>query len=398
MARLTVDDLKVKSKSVIMRVDFNVPLDDKLQVRDDFRIRAALPTIQKLLDDGARLVLMSHLGRPKGKPVPEMSLKPVAERLQKYLKNKVYFAPDCIGIEVKNMAQSLQEGEVLLLENLRFHPEEEKNDKEFSAKLAELGEIYVNDAFGTSHRAHASTAGITDFIPVRAAGYLLEKELHYLQDTLENPAKPFTAIFGGAKVSDKIDVIERLLGKADNILIGGGMAYTFLKARGYEIGKSLLEAEKVDYALKTLQKAASLGCHIYLPTDVVVTPEISETASVCIVDVAKIPADQMGVDIGPETTAKFTEIIEKSKTVLWNGPVGVFETKQFAAGTESIARKLAEVTTKGITTVVGGGDSASAMKKAGLMDKVSHVSTGGGASLELLSGLELIPITLISKK
>ncbi len=398
MARLTVDDLKVKSKSVIMRVDFNVPLDDKLQVRDDFRIRAALPTIQKLLDDGARLVLMSHLGRPKGKPVPEMSLKPVAERLQKYLKNKVYFAPDCIGIEVKNMAQSLQEGEVLLLENLRFHPEEEKNDKEFSAKLAELGEIYVNDAFGTSHRAHASTAGITDFIPVRAAGYLLEKELHYLQDTLENPAKPFTAIFGGAKVSDKIDVIERLLGKADNILIGGGMAYTFLKARGYEIGKSLLEAEKVDYALATLQKAASLGCHIYLPTDVVVTPEISETASVCIVDAAKIPADQMGVDIGPETTAKFTEIIEKSKTVLWNGPVGVFETKQFAAGTESIARKLAEVTTKGITTVVGGGDSASAMKKAGLMDKVSHVSTGGGASLELLSGLELIPITLISKK
>jgi len=398
MARLTVDDLKVKGKRVIMRVDFNVPLDDKLTVRDDFRIRAALPTIQKLLNDGARLTLMSHLGRPKGKPVPEMSLKPVAERLQKYLKNKVYFAPDCIGIEVKNLANSLQDGEVLLLENLRYHPEEEKNDPEFSAKLAELGEIYVNDAFGTSHRAHSSTAGITDYIPVRAAGYLLEKELHYLQDTLEKPEKPFTAIFGGAKVSDKIDVIERLFGKVDYILIGGGMAYTFLKAKNYEIGKSLLESDKIEFALNTLKKAEEMGCKIILPTDVVVATEISDTASLDIVSFDKIPADQMGVDIGPETTLAFSEIIEKSKTVLWNGPVGVFEVKQFSTGTESIARKLAEVTEKGVVTVVGGGDSASAMKKFGLMDKVSHVSTGGGASLELLSGMELIPINLISKK
>jgi phosphoglycerate kinase len=398
MARLTVDDLKVKSKHVIMRVDFNVPLDENLNVRDDFRIRAALPTIQKLLNDGARLTLMSHLGRPKGKPVAEMSLKPVAERLQTYLKNKVYFTPDCIGLEVKNLANSLQEGEVLLLENLRFHPEEEKNDPEFSAKLAELGEIYVNDAFGTSHRAHASTAGITDYIPVRAAGYLLEKELHYLQDTLEAPEKPFTAIFGGAKVSDKIDVIERLFGKVDNILIGGGMAYTFLKAKNHEIGKSLLESDKIDFALATLKKAEQMGCKIILPTDVVVTTEISETAPLDIVSVDKIPADQMGVDIGPETTLIFSEIIEKSKTILWNGPVGVFEVKQFSTGTESIARKLAEVTEKGVITVVGGGDSASAMKKFKLMDKVSHVSTGGGASLELLSGMELIPIKLISKK
>jgi phosphoglycerate kinase len=398
MARLTVDDLNVKGKRVLMRVDFNVPLDENLNVRDDFRIRAALPTIQKLLNDGARLILMSHLGRPKGKVVPEMSLRPVAERLQKYLKNKVYFAPDCIGVEVKSLAFSLADGEVLLLENLRFHPEEEKNDPEFSAKLAELGDIYVNDAFGTSHRAHASTAGVTDHIAVRAAGYLLEKELHYLQDTLENPAKPFTAIFGGAKVSDKIDVIERLLNKTDNILIGGGMAYTFLKARGLEIGKSLLEEDKIEYARETLAKAEKLGCKIYLPVDVVVAPEISETAKFDVVDVNDIPADQMGVDIGPMTTMIFNEVIEKSKTVLWNGPVGVFEVKQFSTGTESVARKLAEVTPKGVVTVVGGGDSASAMKKFGLMDKVSHVSTGGGASLELLSGLELIPITLISKK
>lgn len=398
MARLTVDDLNVKGKRVLMRVDFNVPLDENLNVRDDFRIKAALPTIQKLLDDGARLILMSHLGRPKGKVVPEMSLKPVAERLQKYLKNKVYFAPDCIGVEVKNLAYSLADGEVLLLENLRFHPEEEKNDSEFSAKLAEMGEIYVNDAFGTSHRAHASTAGVTDYIAVRAAGYLLEKELHYLQDTLENPAKPFTAVFGGAKVSDKIDVIERLLGKTDNILIGGGMAYTFLKAQGLEIGKSLLEEDKIEYARETLAKAEKLGCKIYLPVDVVVASEISDTAQADVVDVKNIPTDQMGVDIGPMTTMIFNDVIEKSKTVLWNGPVGVFEVKQFSTGTESVARKLAEVTKKGVVTVVGGGDSASAMKKFGLMDKVSHVSTGGGASLELLSGLELIPITLISKK
>jgi len=398
MSRLTVDDLKVKGKRVIMRVDFNVPLDENLNVRDDFRIRAALPTIQKLLNDGARLILMSHLGRPKGKPVPELSLKPVAECLQKYLKNKVYFAPDCVGIEVKNLANSLQDGEVLLLENLRFHPEEEKNDPEFSAKLAELGEIYVNDAFGTSHRAHASTAGITNYIPVRAAGYLLEKELHYLQDMLENPERPFTAIFGGAKVSDKIDIIERLFGKVDNILIGGGMAFTFLKAKNYEVGKSLLEADKIDFALATLKKAEQMGCKIVLPTDVVVASEISDTAVPEIVSVDQIPPDKIGVDIGPETTMIFCDIIEKSKTVLWNGPMGVFEVKQFSTGTESIARKLAEVTAKGVITVVGGGDSASAMKKFGLMDKVSHVSTGGGASLELLSGKELIPINLISKK
>ncbi|MDD5766001.1 MAG: phosphoglycerate kinase [Candidatus Marinimicrobia bacterium] len=398
MARLTIDDLKVEGKRVLIRVDFNVPLDKNQNITDDFRIRAALPTIQKLLAGGARVILMSHLGRPKGKKAPEFSLKPVAERLQKYLKNKVYFSPDCIGIEVKSMVNSLLNGEVLLLENLRFYAEEEKNDPDFSAKLAELADIYVNDAFGTSHRAHASTAGICQYIPQRAAGYLLEKELHYLHDYLENPAKPYTAVLGGAKVTGKIEIIERLFGKVDNILIGGGMAYTFLKALGYEIGKSLLEEDKIVLAKETLEKAKKFGCQIILPKDVVIAAEVSDTAECEVVLIDKIPADKMGVDIGPETSVIFSEIIEKSKTVLWNGPVGVFEIKKFSTGTETVARKLAEITQKGAVTVVGGGDSASAMEKFGLMDRVTHVSTGGGASLELLSGLELIPVTLISNK
>ncbi|MFA4838500.1 MAG: phosphoglycerate kinase [Candidatus Neomarinimicrobiota bacterium] len=398
MARLTIDDLKVEGKRVLIRVDFNVPLDKNQNITDDFRIRAALPTIQKLLAGGARVILMSHLGRPKGKKAPEFSLKPVAERLQKYLKNKVYFSPDCIGIEVKSLVNSLQNGEVLLLENLRFYAEEEKNDPDFSAKLAELAEIYVNDAFGTSHRAHASTAGICQYIPQRAAGYLLEKELHYLHDYLENPAKPYTAVLGGAKVTGKIEIIERLFGKVDNILIGGGMAYTFLKALGYEIGKSLLEEDKIALAKETLEKAKQFGCQIILPKDVVIADEVAETVECEVVSIDRIPADKMGVDIGPETSVIFSEIIEKSKTVLWNGPVGVFEIKKFSTGTETVARKLAEITEKGAVTVVGGGDSASAMEKFGLMDKVTHVSTGGGASLELLSGLELIPVNLISNK
>jgi phosphoglycerate kinase len=310
----------------------------------------------------------------------------------------VYFSPDCIGIEVKSMVNSLLNGEVLLLENLRFYAEEEKNDPDFSAKLAELADIYVNDAFGTSHRAHASTAGICQYIPQRAAGYLLEKELHYLHDYLENPAKPYTAVLGGAKVTGKIEIIERLFGKVDNILIGGGMAYTFLKALGYEIGKSLLEEDKIVLAKETLEKAKKFGCQIILPKDVVIAAEVSDTAECEVVLIDKIPADKMGVDIGPETSVIFSEIIEKSKTVLWNGPVGVFEIKKFSTGTETVARKLAEITQKGAVTVVGGGDSASAMEKFGLMDRVTHVSTGGGASLELLSGLELIPVTLISNK
>ncbi len=398
MARLTIDDLKVEGKRVLVRVDFNIPLDENQNITDDFRIRAALPTIRKLLNDGAKVILMSHLGRPKGKKIAELSLKPVAERLKKHLNNRVFFATDCVGIEVKNLANSLQNGEVLLLENLRFHAEERKNDPDFAAKLAELADIYVNDAFGTSHRAHASTAGIAEYISQRAAGYLLEKELHYLKDYLDNPEKPYTAVLGGAKVSGKIEIIEKLFGKVQNILIGGGMAYTFLKAKGYEIGKSLLEEDKIDLALNILKKAKEYDCTIYLPTDIIVVPEISDHVVPELVLSDNIPPDRMGVDIGPETTMIYSGIIDSSETVLWNGPLGVFEIVQFSIGTESIARKLAEVTEKGAVTVVGGGDSAAAMKKFGLMSKVTHISTGGGASLELLSGMELIPITLITRK
>ena len=398
MARLTIDDLQVKGKNILVRVDFNVPLDEKQNITDDFRIRAALPTISKLLNDGGRVLLMSHLGRPKGKKDPKFSLKPVADKLGELINNKVYFAPDCIGEEVKKMVGLLKDGEVLLLENLRFHAEETKNEPEFSAQLAELADIYVNDAFGTSHRAHASMAGVAEYFKQRAAGYLLEKELHYLQDYLDKPEKPYTAILGGAKVTGKIEIIEKLFGKVDNILIGGGLAYTFLKAKGYQIGKSLLEEDKIELARETLENAKQYGCNIYLPTDVVIVSEIAEDAETTVVRADQIPEDKMGVDIGPETTMIFSNIIDESKTVLWNGPMGVFEIQQFSTGTESIARKLADITSRDAVTVVGGGDSASAMKKFKLMDKVTHVSTGGGASLELLSGLELLPVNLISTK
>ncbi|MCD6204795.1 MAG: phosphoglycerate kinase [Candidatus Marinimicrobia bacterium] len=398
MARLTIDDLNVKGKRVLVRVDFNVPLDDNQKITSDFRIRAALPTITKLLEGGARVILMSHLGRPKGEKNPKFSLKPVAERLGELIPNRVYFAPDCIGEEVKKMVSELEDGEVLLLENLRFHSEETKNDPQFSAQLAELGDIYVNDAFGTSHRAHASMAGVAEHFEQRAAGYLLQKELHYLQDYLSEPKKPYTAVLGGAKVTGKIEIIEKLFGKVDNILIGGGMVFTFLKAKGLEIGKSLLEEDKIELAKETLEKAKEFGCNIYLPTDIVVAQEVSESAVPDVVPVDAIPADQIGVDIGPDSTMLFTNILNESNTVLWNGPMGVFEIPQFSTGTESIARVLADITKKGAVTVVGGGDSASAIKKLKMSDKVTHVSTGGGASLELLSGMELIPVNLISTK
>ena len=398
MARLTIDDLAVKGKKVLVRVDFNVPQDGNQNITSDFRIKAALPTIEKLLKSGGKVILMSHLGRPKGKKDPKFSLKPVADRLGELIPNKVYFAPDCIGSEVTEMANNLKEGEVLLLENLRFYEDETKNSEEFSAKLAALGDIYVNDAFGTSHRAHASMAGVAKYFEQRAAGYLLEKELHYLQDCLDEPEKPYTAVLGGAKVTGKIEIIERLFGKVDNILIGGGMAFTFLKAQGMEIGKSLLEEDKIDLAREILKKAEEVGCKIYLPTDVVVVSELIEGAEMDVVAVDQIPVDKLGVDIGPESNVLFNKVLNGSKTVLWNGPMGVFEIPQFSTGTESIARTLAEITEKGAVTVVGGGDSASAMKKFKLTDKVTHVSTGGGASLELLSGLELVPLNLISTK
>jgi len=398
MARLTIDDLQIKGQKILVRVDFNVPLDENQNISSDFRIKAALPTIVKLMNSGGKVILMSHLGRPKGKKDPKFSLRPIAERLDELITNKVYFAPDCIGDKVVKMTDNLKEGEVLLLENLRFYKDETKNGDEFSAKLAALGDIYVNDAFGTSHRAHASMAGVARHFGQRASGYLLEKELHYLQDYLAEPKKPYTAILGGAKVSGKIEIIEKLFGKVDNILIGGGMVFTFLKAQGMEIGKSLLEEDKINLARETLKKAAEVGCKIYLPTDVVVVPEIAESAEMDVVAVDRIPPDKLGVDIGPESSMLFSDIITESKTVLWNGPMGVFEIPQFSTGTESIARTLAKITERGAVTVVGGGDSASAIKKFNLMDKVTHVSTGGGASLELLSGLELVPVNLITTK
>ncbi|MFA5804473.1 MAG: phosphoglycerate kinase [Melioribacteraceae bacterium] len=386
MKKLSIDKVNLKGKRVLVRVDFNVPLDERFQITDDIRITSALPTIKKIISDGGRCILMSHLGRPKGGPNPKYSLKPVAVRLGQLLDKDVKFAPDCIGDQVKAIVNSMTNGDVLLLENLRFHPEEEKNDPAFAKQLAELGDVYINDAFGSAHRAHASTEGVTKFIKICASGYLMQKELDYLGEAISNPVRPFTAILGGSKISGKIDVIESLLPKVDNLLIGGGMAYTFYKAMGYEIGTSLLEAEKIELAKEMLVKFKTSKAKVILPKDNVVAAEFKNESPSSIVDADKIPSDKMGLDIGPKTIAEFKEVILKSKTVIWNGPMGVFEFDNFAKGTDTIAAALAEATTKETVTIIGGGDSAAAIKKAGLDDKVSHVSTGGGASLEFLEG------------
>ena len=386
MNKLSIDNIDLKDKRVLVRVDFNVPLDENLNITDDIRITAALPTIKKIISSGGKAILMSHLGRPKGQPNPKYSLRPVAVRLGQLLDLDVKFAPDCIGDQVQTIVNKLKPGEVVLLENLRYHAEEEKNDPEFAKSLAELGDVYVNDAFGSAHRAHASTEGVTKYIKVCAAGYLMQKELDYLGKAVANPARPFTAILGGAKISGKIDVIENLLPKVDNLIIGGGMAYTFYKAKGYEIGSSLLEAEKIDLAKEVMAKFANAKANVLLPTDVVVAPEFKNESPSEVVKVDSMPADKMGLDIGPETIEKFKKVVLESKTILWNGPMGVFEFDNFATGTNAIAGALAEATLKGAVTIIGGGDSASAIKKAGLDDKVSHVSTGGGASLEFLEG------------
>ncbi|PKL82830.1 MAG: phosphoglycerate kinase [Ignavibacteriae bacterium HGW-Ignavibacteriae-3] len=386
MKKMSIDKISLNGKRVLVRVDFNVPLDENLNITDDIRITSALPTIKKIIGDGGRCILMSHLGRPKGGPNPKYSLKPVAVRLGQLLDMDVKFAVDCIGDQVKTIVQSMNDGEVLLLENLRFHPEEEKNVPEFAEQLAELGDVYVNDAFGSAHRAHASTEGITKFIKVCVSGYLMQKELDYLGEAVANPVRPFTAILGGSKISGKIDVIENLLPKVDNLLIGGGMAYTFYKAMGYEIGTSLLEEEKVELAKKMLEKFKTSRAKVILPKDNVIASEFKNESPSSVVSSDKIPADKMGLDIGPETIKEFKSVILSSKTVIWNGPMGVFEFDNFAAGTDTIAGALAEVTSNGAITIIGGGDSAAAIKKAGLDDKVSHVSTGGGASLEFLEG------------
>jgi len=398
MNKLMIDDLELEGKKVLMRVDFNVPLDENLKITDDVRITAALPSIEKVINDGGKLILMSHLGRPKGEVKSEFSLKPVSERLAELIKQDVKFANDCIGDEVEKLVDSLKNGEVLLLENVRFHKEETKNDEDFSKKLAALGDVYVNDAFGSAHRAHASTEGVTKFIEKCAAGYLMQKELDYLGKAVTNPQRPFTAILGGAKVADKIPVIESLLKKVDSLVIGGGMAYTFLKAMDYPIGNSLLEKDKIKEVAGYLKKAETSNIALLIPVDVVAAAEFKEDADAMIVDVDVMPDDRMGLDIGPKSIKVFTEQIKLSKTIIWNGPMGVFEMEKFAAGTNAIAQALVEATENGAVTIIGGGDSASAIKKAGLADKVSHVSTGGGASLEFLEGKTLPGVAALTDK
>ncbi|HTX17482.1 MAG TPA: phosphoglycerate kinase [Bacteroidota bacterium] len=398
MNKMTVNDIDVRGKRVLVRVDFNVPLDDKQNITDDTRIVESLPTIRKILSAGGRAILMSHLGRPKGKPKPEFSLKPVAARLEQLLGKKVAFAADCIGAPAETAAAAMKDGECLLLENLRYHNEEEANDPGFAKSLAKLGDLYVNDAFGSAHRAHASTEGVTKFLPVSVAGLLMQKELAYLGAAVEKPVRPFTAILGGAKISGKIDVIQNLMAKVDTLIIGGGMTFTFFKAQGLEIGKSLLEADKVDLARQILEEVKKKSVKLLLPVDCVVASEFKNDAEKKIVAKDKIPADWHALDIGPATVELFSGEIRESKTVVWNGPMGVFEFPNFAVGTNAIGGALVEATKRGTTTIVGGGDSAAALAQAGLTKSVTHVSTGGGASLEFLEGKVLPGVAALTDK
>lgn len=403
MPKLSIQDLNLDGQRVFMRVDFNVPLNEAGRVSDDTRIRETLPTIEYALRKGARLVLASHLGRPKGKPNPKMSLKPVAERLRILLDQKlgrscnVGFAPDCVGFAAEEMANKLEKGQTLLLENLRFYAQEEANDEKFSRQLATLADLYVNDAFGTAHRAHASTVGITKFMDKAAAGLLMQKELEYLGKATTNPEKPFIAIIGGAKVSDKIDVLRHLLSKVDALLIGGAMAYTFMKAQGHPIGKSLVEDDKLELAKELLEQSKNKGVRLLLPVDHVVADKIEASAKTAIVKNDQgIPADSMGLDIGPETLAAFSKEIAAAKTIVWNGPMGVFEVAPFAVGTMKVAQMVAA--NRGVTSIVGGGDSVAAVQQSGVADKITHISTGGGASLEFLEGKTLPGVEALTNK
>ena len=398
MAKLTVSDLDVKGRRVLMRVDFNVPMENGT-VANDKRLRAALPTIRNILERGGKLILMSHLGRPKGKRLPELSLKPCVRALEKLLGQPVAFADDCIGPYAETAVEALSAGEVLLLENLRFHKAETDNDEAFSRSLAGLADLYVNDAFGTAHRAHASTEGVTRFVERCAMGFLMEKEIAYLGEALDVPKRPFVAILGGAKISGKIDVIDSLLPKVDRLIIGGGMAYTFFKAKGFEIGNSLVEPDKIDLARSLLDKG---GKKLVLPVDCMCADRFDFDAravgELSPVGVSVMPEGGFGLDIGPASVSLFESILEKARTIVWNGPMGVFEIDATATGTYAVARAMASATDKGAITVVGGGDSAAAVEKAGLADRMTHVSTGGGASLEFLEGKVLPGVAALTDR
>lgn len=389
----TIRDIEVAGKTVLVRVDFNVPLNSNLEITDDTRISRAIPTLRRIIQEDGKLVIMSHLGRPKGQRVDKYSLRHIVKRVSELLNTEVKFAPDCVGDETSNIVKSLNNSQVALLENLRFHKGEEANDPEFTKALASMGDVFVSDAFGTAHRAHASTAGIADYLP-SYAGLLMEKEIQYLGKVTDSPDRPLAAIMGGAKVSDKILVIENLLEKVDSLLIGGGMAFTFLKAKGYEIGKSLCEDDSLELANKLMEKARLSGKTLLLPIDVVVSSEIKQNAQSEVADVSKIPEDKLGLDIGPDTIEVFKAELKSARTILWNGPMGVFETSPFDQGTRKIAQILTETEA---TTVVGGGDSVAAIEQMGASEKISHVSTGGGACLEFLEGKVLPGIEIFSR-
>ena len=390
----TMDDVNVKGKRVFVRVDFNVPMEEG-KITDETRIRAAIPTIEALVNAGAKVILASHLGRPKGEVNEDMRLTAVGERLSQLMNRPVKKLDESIGEAVEKAVADMQDGDIVLLENVRFHKGEEKNDEELAKAFAKLADVYVNDAFGAAHRAHASTEGIAKFVDTAVSGYLMQKELDVLGKALSNPERPFTAIIGGAKVKDKIGVIENLLEKVDHLIIGGGLSYTFTKAQGYSVGKSLLEEDKIELARGFIEKAKEKGVQLHMPVDAVVANEFSKDAETQVVDIQNIPEDWMGLDIGPKTAEKYAEIIKNSKLIIWNGPMGVFEMDKFANGTKAVANAMAE--TEGYT-VIGGGDSAAAVEKFGVADKMDHISTGGGASLELMEGKELPGIVALNDK
>jgi len=399
MAKLSIEDIggELKGKKVLMRVDFNVPLDENRNITSEKRIKAALPSIKYVIEKGGKLILMSHMGRPKGEKKPEFSLDVAAKKLSELIGKDVKFAPDCIGPEAEKTVNSLSDGDVALLENLRFYKEETDNDPEFSKKLASLGEIYINDAFGTAHRAHASVEGVTKYMKKCAAGFLMNAELKYIGETLEKAEKPFVAILGGAKVSDKLQVIENLMSKVDTIIIGGAMCFTFAKAKGEKIGDSLCEDDFVDKAEELLEKSKDGNCEILLPVDAIAAREFKADAEHKVVE-GDIEDGWLGLDIGPKSAKLFAEKISNAKTVVWNGPMGVFEMEAFAGGTKTVANALAQATKAGARTVIGGGDSASAIKQLGLEDQVSHVSTGGGASLEMMEGKKFVVLAILDEK